>query len=365
VTEDEMAPPAVRRQGTVGLPEFSTHLPDRSAEPLLIDLVSLSDWYRFVPETLGFLVLIFGAQTLLPGISAGGMPHPFWIPVLLMSGQYGIMGGLFATLAATAALFFKGLPAQSATQDFYTYAGIVAAQPCAWFGIALVLGGLRTLHIRHHSELQDRLRQTEVLATDFADGLEQAITEIDRLEQRIAADSTTVASLLTSLADLNLSDRPSIVASVAELLRCAIGATNFAIYLHVPGEADPKPYFGMEDGARVAPAAIALLPPSLHDLSRDNGAIFDLSADQSVVDGIACWAPIWLPGSADLTGLIVCSRLDPARDLAIAVRRLKQIGCVLGALLASCPENSSEKCEIVGPELARDAQTRSNAIDHA
>jgi hypothetical protein len=84
-------------------------------EPLLIDLVSLSDWYRFVPETLGFLVLILVAQTLLPGISAAGLPHPFWIPVLLMSGQYGIMGGLFATLAATAALFFKGLPAQSAT----------------------------------------------------------------------------------------------------------------------------------------------------------------------------------------------------------------------------------------------------------
>jgi hypothetical protein len=204
--------------------------------------------------------------------------------------------------------------------------------------------------------LQGRLKQTEVLATDFADGLEQAIAEIDRLEQRIAADSTTVASLLASLADLSLSDRAAIVSSVAELLRCATGATNFAIYLRVPGEADPKPYFGMEDGARVAPASIALLPLSLRNLSRDVITNDHLSADESGVDGVACWAPIWLPGSADLTGLIVCSGLDPAHDLAIAARRLKQIGCVLGALLASCPEGLSEKCETVGPEPARGAR---------
>ena len=88
---------------------------------------------------------------------------------------------------------------QSATQDFYAYAGIVAAQPCAWFGTALILGGLRTLHIHHQTELQERLDQTGLAAEDLADGLERAVSEIERLEQRIAGDSRTLASFLHSL----------------------------------------------------------------------------------------------------------------------------------------------------------------------
>ena len=116
--------------------------PRLARERSLTEMMSISDWYWFVPETIGLLLLIALFRAVLPaGASGVGMPHPFWIPVLLMSGQYGIMGGLFATLAASAALFVSGLPPQSAAQDFYAYAGVVAAQPCGWFATALITGG--------------------------------------------------------------------------------------------------------------------------------------------------------------------------------------------------------------------------------
>jgi hypothetical protein len=101
----------------------------------LIDIMSLSDWPRFVPEALGLLVVISLVRMAVPGGPAGldSIPHPFWILVLLMSAQYGIMGALFATLSATGMFFANELPAQSAAQDFYAYAGIIAVQPCAWF----------------------------------------------------------------------------------------------------------------------------------------------------------------------------------------------------------------------------------------
>jgi hypothetical protein len=128
-------------------------------EKALTSALSLSDWRAFVPESLGLCLVIWYFRTLIPGsdIGAGSLPNPFWIPVLLMSGQYGIMGGLFATVAASAMLLISGLPVRGATQDFYAYAGIVAAAPCAWLATALILGGLRTLHIHHQTDLQEQL----------------------------------------------------------------------------------------------------------------------------------------------------------------------------------------------------------------
>ncbi|HET7880246.1 MAG TPA: hypothetical protein VFL55_05120, partial [Acetobacteraceae bacterium] len=99
-------------------------------------MMSLSDWRWFVPESIGLVLIIVLIRTQMPGdlVDGRALPHPLWIPVLLMSGQYGIMGGLFATLMATAAFFLGGLPLQTADQDFYAYAAVVATQPCAWFG---------------------------------------------------------------------------------------------------------------------------------------------------------------------------------------------------------------------------------------
>jgi hypothetical protein len=304
-------------------------------EPSLIELMSLSDWHRFVPEALGMLLFIALIRALLPDVLAGGaMPHPFWIPVLLMSGQYGIMGGLFATLAATAALFLSGLPPQSATQDFYAYAGVIAAQPCAWLATALVLGGLRTLHIHQHSALQWRLDQSEQLAEEVVDGFEHALHEIEHLEHRIAGDSGTLASFLHSFAKLELTDRRSLVASFADVVRYGVGATSFAIYLR--GDQGLEPYLCVENGVRVGSGAGAPIAPSLLSAVRAEG--LDLAAEGSCSEDVACQAPIRLTGSAPAIGVILCRRLEPSQDPAIAAQRLSEISGVLAALLLLCPE---------------------------
>src|SRR6185437_13444049 len=87
-------------------------------QPTLLELISLTDWARFVPETLGLLIVIVLLRNATgeTSVGTGGMPHPLWIPVLLMSAQYGIMGGLFAVIAAGGAFLATDLTARSATQ---------------------------------------------------------------------------------------------------------------------------------------------------------------------------------------------------------------------------------------------------------
>jgi hypothetical protein len=316
----------------------------QARERSLTEMMSLSDWRRFVPESLGLLAVILLVRTQLPGgpTSLGSMPHAFWIPVLLMSGQYGIMGGLFATLTATTAFFIGGLPPQSATQDFYAYAGIAAAQPCAWFGTALVLGGLRTLHIHHQTDLQERLEQTKQAAEDLADGLECAVLQIERLEHRIATDSSTLASFVHSLAKLELTDRRSLVASIADVIRYGVGATSFAIYLK--GARGFEPCLGVEDGARVTPTAITPLTPALLHAIGGEVAGAAPAVNLDCLARTPRWAPICLAGAAEPVGVVVCNRLQPSQDPAIAMRRLNEVCRVLAVLLSACPGAISETC---------------------
>jgi hypothetical protein len=313
-------------------------------ERSLTEMMSLSDWRRFVPESLGLLVAISLAGPLLPSSFAdvGTPAHSFWIPVMLMSCQYGIMGGLFATLAATAGLFVNGLPPQSAAQDFYAYAGVVAAQPCAWFAAALVLGGLRTLHIHHLSDLRDRFEQTARMAEDFAGALTRAVSEIERLEHRIATDCSTLDGFLHSLARLDLRDRRSLLASVVDIIRFGVGASSFVIYLRRAHGLEP--YLGVDDGTHLAPAAMAPLELSLPEEER--GAIADIVSAR--IANRFPVAPVWalIHGAAggEPIGAVVCTRLLPSQDAAGAARRLDQVCRILAVLLAASPEPSCAAC---------------------
>ena len=310
-----------------------------SRERSLLEMMSLSDWYKFAPESLGLLLVISFIRPLLSGENSGSgnMPHPFWIPVLLMSSQYGIMGGLFATLAAAAALFLNGLPEQSATQDFYAYAGTVAAQPCAWFATALILGGLRTLHIHQATDLQARLNQTELVAEDLAGGLKRAVSEIERLELRIAANSSTVAALLHSFAELDFSDRRRLLGSVADVIRYGVGATSFTIYLK--GARGLEPWLVVEDNSRVTSTTIPPPASSLFNGIRDVGFARDTNDCSNRL-----WAPIQRQGAAEPLGVLVCNLLLPSQDPAIAMCRIKKVCRVLAALLSVCPEPVSRVC---------------------
>ncbi len=298
----------------------------------LTEMLSLSDWRRFVPETIGLLVMLALVSTALT--DRGSVPSAFWIPVLLMSSQYGIMGGLFSAILASVVLYINGLPPQSAGQDFYAYAAMVATQPSAWFATALVLGGLRTLHIHHETTLKHQLERTQRAGEDLADGLERAMKQLERLEQRIASDTGTLASLLNSLAKLEMRDPRSLIGSMADVVRYGVGASSFAIYLRTLN--GPEPCLGIQDGVRLTPEAIPPLEPNLARLLAGRGFGADPTADDADTN-CSLWEVIRLQGSTEPLGIMVCRRLMPSRDPAIARRRLHEICGVLAVLLSTCP----------------------------
>src|SRR5271165_5849759 len=108
---------------------------DREAAPrarFLRQILTFAGWRTQALEAFLLLAVIAGAQRYLGGLGEiPGLPHPYWLPVLLASCQYGMRGGLIATVAASF-VYFIGLSPPSAVEDFYTYGKLVTIQPALW-----------------------------------------------------------------------------------------------------------------------------------------------------------------------------------------------------------------------------------------
>lgn len=313
----------------------------RFEEPNLLSMLSLSDWRWFVPETLGLLAVIAGLEFWL-GQSlggTGGLPHAYWLPVLLASAQYGVVAGMLASMATIGCYVAFGLPPQSAAESFYDYAGVVAAQPAAWLAAALVLGGLRSLHIHQQAELQAKLNAAQRTAVDLADGLESAADEIGKLERSIAYENGSVASLVRSFSRLDFTDRASVIASFCALIRYGVGAQTFAIFLK-QGE-QYKPVAAIEDDVAVPAAALASLDAAVIEPAASRVANVDASAIGIGTSECCLLGRVVGRKSGTMEGVIVCLRLDSMVDLERAQRRLASLGLALHTILLAV-ENKAE-----------------------
>ena len=90
---------------------------DREAAPSarpLRNLLAFAGWRTQALEAFLLLALIASAQRYLIGVGEiPGLPHPYCLPVLLASCQYGMRGGLIAAVAASFAYFLGLSPVRS------------------------------------------------------------------------------------------------------------------------------------------------------------------------------------------------------------------------------------------------------------
>ncbi|MBR0858122.1 hypothetical protein [Bradyrhizobium liaoningense] len=270
-----------------------------------------------------------------------GLPHPYWLPVLLASCQYGVNGGLIASIAASA-IYLAQLSPPSAVQDYYAYARLIAIQPAIWLATALVLGGLRNLHIHQLQEVADQLAIMRRRANDLSGGIERAAIEIYALERRLALETGSAAAFSRSLALINLSSQRAAAQSCGELFRTATGASTMAVYLRDRGGYVPVWAIAGDNirptGSMQALSVLAVEAMIIEDESRElRPAANDLEPrlERHVVR---------VPPSSDAAAqlaVIVCD-LDASRDTDEFYRRAAEIGRAFATILRACPDAGPE-----------------------
>jgi hypothetical protein len=242
---------------------------------------------------------------------------------------------------ASSLLYFFGLSAPSAAQDFYAYTRLVAVQPATWLATALVLGGLRNLHIHQSKELADQLAASRRRANDLSSGLERAAAEISQLERRIALDMSTAAALSRSFSLIDMGSRWAAARSYGELFRVATGAATFTIYL--ANRDGFVPAWAIEEDTirstkSIEPLSATEIDAMMVEKAGREGTA-DVDESESVVGRHVVRVPPLDSGSKPLA-IVVCD-LNPSLDTSEFLRRADETSRAFATILRACPDSPS------------------------
>ena len=148
-----------------------------------------------VVELLVLVALIAGLGRLIPGLDVASLePSPYWIPVLLLSLQYGTVAGLLAAAVATCLYAFNGFPEQSIGENLFAYFLRIWASPMLWIGVAVLLGQFRLRQIEVKQDLRRQLDQRTGEASTLAKYVRQLEAKCLTLERQ-ATQGRSVADL--------------------------------------------------------------------------------------------------------------------------------------------------------------------------
>jgi polysaccharide biosynthesis protein PelD len=152
-----------------------------------VRLSALLEIIGFVAVALVFS-LLFDAGNRFLNVS----PHPFWIPVLLVSAYYGANEGLAAAILSAAALLTGNLPEQGSSEDLSAWLLRVTAEPVLWFVAAIALGQVGESHRRERDRLRRNLQEVRQQADVISHAYERLAQAKSSLEKRVASQVQTV-----------------------------------------------------------------------------------------------------------------------------------------------------------------------------
>lgn len=187
-----------------------------------------------VIELVLFFVVVMGLQWGLqsfPDLNEFE-PHPFWLPVLLLSLQYGTVSGLLAAGTAIVLTAIMGWPEQDIGENHFNYLIRIWTQPVLWIGAAMLLGQFRMRQISEHRELHrlaDELYKQRAAIADHSVHLRQ---RCEMLERKIAgAPAATALRLLDAFSSLAKHDPELIRTRFGDCMEAAFGAGQYSLFV--------------------------------------------------------------------------------------------------------------------------------------
>ena len=191
-------------------------------------------------ELAAFLIAAAAIDTWLlqPGTLASLKPHPFWIPIILISLQYGTIDGLVAVAACTMTLWLLDWPKPDTNEEYFIYLSRTLNEPTLWLGSAILIGEFRLRQIsaaRRLSASRDRIDKERKL---LAAHLTETYGRVEHLELQLAGtrpDSS--AELLEALSMLHRGEPHDAYfnRAIEVCAQIALGADSLSLYELVDG----------------------------------------------------------------------------------------------------------------------------------
>lgn len=181
-------------------------------------------------------------------------PSPYWIPVVLLSVQYGVFEGLAAAVAVSVASLLSGVDpgffqllieqgpsaaldrASGSTFDTFTnedylVAWSYAAQPILWVVSALFIGLLRERLRQRNRELAVDLDQTSQRERVLTDAYNSLLETKEQLEVRVAGQLRTVFTLYQAAKAIEKLGPGEVLIGISDLVKAVMQPTKYSLYL--------------------------------------------------------------------------------------------------------------------------------------
>ena len=304
-------------------------------------------------ELLVLVALILVVDWALPSVDLSNLePSPYWLPVLLLSLQYGTVAGLMAAAVATAAYVFNGVAEQAVGENFFTFLLRIWALPILWIGVALVLGQFRLRQIAEKQDLRQNLAKRTVEAQSLSIYSKDLAARCSRLERQLTTRSkSSVTPVMTVLARFGRTTA-SVDEALSLLTEVLWPGAKISLFVITPAGSEAVAISGWSDSG-AWPTEI----PSTHSLYRavvsERRVVSILyTGDELVLGGhgvLAC--PIFAPETSRVTGMLKVEAIDPALLTAEMHEHLELIARLAAPMFSE-------------PRIVVDNTERTSANDH-
>lgn len=186
-----------------------------------------------VVELFVIVAILLLIDWIWPALDINNLqPSPYWVPVLLLSLQYGTASGTLAVIVAIAVYFsLVTLPEQGVGENEFTYRLRILGQPILWIAAAVLLGQFRMVQISAKRELTRSLQELEAQRDTLAGYANRLRSRCDALERDIASRPwNSGAGLLAALALLR-SPKDCGAAAIELCFASAFPGAAIALYL--------------------------------------------------------------------------------------------------------------------------------------
>lgn len=308
---------------------------------------------------------IVGLDWLLPGIDVTTVqPHPFWLPVLVLSLQYGTVSGLVAAAIAVLLNTLLGFPEQDIGENHFAYLARVWTQPILWISAAVVLGQFRMRQIERKRDLirrVDELTGQRIALADYARSLRDRCDALERqLAGRIEPSAVTV---LARLAAVDEATSEPIGERLARAVDAAFPGAAASLHIVKDGSSREIAAVGRAAGAATPPAPSATLASAVLS-ERRSVSVLDAAGEHLLAGAGVVAVPVTLPAGPTATptplAILRLERLEPEQLTDAALPAARMLAQSLAPALAreALASQLGSMVERTGPALPPAATTQ-------
>jgi hypothetical protein len=303
-----------------------------------------------IVEALLMLVLLVVVDALfLDGTRYWDVnPHPFWVVVILIAGQYGTAEGILAALFATLFLLVGNIPAAPEGVDRYDHLYDIAINPILWFVVGWALGEVRQRHVRERDQLSKDLSESQQREELISDSYKFVKTRKENLEVQVSGQLTSSIEAYRAAKAVETLDPKSVMQGVERLVKSVLGPQKFSLYILHDNKLSATILHGWHPSDSYTQELTSMSPLYQAVVGQQDTLVIANEQHEIALDG---------------QGIMAGPIIDPESNRVVGMLKVEQMDFI--SLSLNTVETFRALCEWIGTALinARNYQTvKSDAV---